>query len=406
MQHDEYALFSAFDIVKKISAFAKDKEFEIAWLRLARTSHIRSATFFSLLNLFSSPALAIEHIGTLKKQGKLSNDVLVPSVHQIQKEIRECHALGARMIFAYSDEYPDLLLKTYSPPPVLTVKGDVSLLRKHKVAIVGARNASIGGGIFAKRISAEISKSGFVVVSGLADGIDRMAHEGALEGGTIGVVGSGISHIYPKACDYLYRQMYRTGLVVSQYPISSPPLASYFPERNAIIAGLCSCVVVIEASHNSGTLVTARTALEEGREVLAVPGFPMDPRSKGSNKLIRDGAVLVEDAEDVLKELAKLIKIDNMKLRDSKQPSQSIALRLPMHHGRVRHIPKHEEEAIHQSLTDVLSYSSYTTVEEILAHTNFEVDALMLAITELELSGELERNNKNHIRLIYKTKAA
>ncbi|WPX97991.1 DNA-processing protein DprA [Candidatus Fokinia crypta] len=405
MQHDEYALFSAFDIAKKFSAFSRDKEFEIEWLRLARTPRIRPATFFSLLNLFASPSLAIEHIGNLKKQGKLSSDVLVPSSYQIQKEIKECNAFGARMIFAYSDEYPDLLLKTYSPPPVLTVKGDILLLQKHKVAIVGARNSSIGGSIFAKRISSEISKNGFVVVSGLADGIDRMAHEGALEYGTIGVVGSGISNIYPKVCDYLYHQMYRTGLVVSQYPISVPPLASYFPERNAIIAGLCSCVVVIEASYNSGTLVTARTALEEGREVLAVPGFPMDPRSKGSNKLIRDGAILVEDAEDVLKELERLIKIDNMKLRDSKQYSHSAVLRLPIAHKNPRYPSKNEEE-VHRSLVDMLSYSSYITIEEILEHTNFEIDALMLAIAELELSGNLERNSKNHIRLICNTKVA
>ena len=213
--------------------------------------------------------------------------------------------LGARIICVPDPDYPPLLKQFSHPPPVLTVLGDITLAQRRCVAIVGARQASAAGRKIAREIARELSEAGFSVVSGLARGIDGEAHATSLAGGTIAVLGGGIDHVYPPQHDRLYSELARQGLLVSENPFGHRATARDFPRRNRIITGIAEGVVIIEAAERSGSLISARTALEQDREVMSVPGSPLDPRSAGSNRLLREGATLVRHAEDVIEALSR-----------------------------------------------------------------------------------------------------
>jgi DNA processing protein len=217
-----------------------------------------------------------------------------------EDEMKRAERLGARLVPLCSPDYPALLRQIYDPPPVLWVRGRLPDVEP-AVAVVGTRAASPHGRALARAMARDLAAGGAAVVSGLARGIDAAAHEGALEGRgrTVAVLGSGIDRVYPPEHDALAGRIAAQGAVVSELPLGTPPLAGNFPRRNRIIAGLCVAVVVVEAPKRSGALVTARVALDEGREVFAVPGHPAAPGSAGTNALIRDGAVLVRDARDV-----------------------------------------------------------------------------------------------------------
>lgn len=270
-------------------------------VRLARCQNVGPKTFWSLMESFGSASDAIANLPELAKKGggKIS---IVPE-SEVIKEIEKAAKFGAEIITTDSQLYPDYLKAISDAPPVLTIKGNKELLTNNKkIGVVGSRNASTNGSYFCDNFVSQIAELGYVVVSGLALGIDAVAHTAAFKQnkGSIGVIGCGIDVIYPMQNKKLFDRMYVDGLVISEFPFGAQAISRHFPQRNRIISGLSVAIAVIEASIKSGTLITARFAMEQGREIFAVPWSPLDLRSKGTNSLIKNGAHLLESIDDFI----------------------------------------------------------------------------------------------------------
>ena len=272
-------------------------------LRLIRSDNVGPVTYFQLLDHFGSANAALQALPDLARRGGRARPPRVPSVAEAEAEIAAAAKQGAKLITAGEPSYPAILATVTDAPPILYMLGRGELLLQRAVAIVGARNASGNGIRFARQLAGELGGAGLVVVSGLARGIDTAAHQGALATGTIAVMAGGVDVVYPPENDRLHAEIAERGCVVSEMPPGLEPQARHFPRRNRIVSGLSLGVVVVEASPKSGSLITARLAGEQGREVFAVPGSPLDPRARGTNGLIRQGATLTEGAADVLAEL-------------------------------------------------------------------------------------------------------
>ena len=275
----------------------------IAWLRLARTGGVGPRTFRKLLDRFGTARRALGELPALIHTLHLGDDRfrLCPA-EEAEAELEALRARGCHLLLASEPAYPAGLREIADPPPVITIRGDPAVLETALVAVVGARNASGNGRSFARTLARDLAAGGLVVVSGLARGIDSAAHEGALEAGglTVAVVAAGVDVAYPPENAALMERVAAAGAIVSERPLGAEPQARHFPKRNRLIAGLSVGIVVVEAAPQSGSLITARLAAEQGREVMAVPGSPLDPRHRGTNRLLRDGATLIESAEDVL----------------------------------------------------------------------------------------------------------
>lgn len=265
----------------------------LARLRLARSDGVGPVAFSQLVFRFGSAERALDALPGLSARITLADP------RRIEAELAAGAALGARLILWGDADYPALLAQTDPPPPLIWTLGDVGLLHRAAIAVVGARIASAGGVRIARGLAGQLGQAGHVIVSGLARGIDGAAHEGALETGTVAVLGGGVDDVYPPEHADLWRRIRDQGCVVSESPVGARAQARDFPRRNRIISGLSRGVIVVEAELKSGSLITARLAGEQGREVFAVPGSPLDPRSRGTNELLRQGAVLCESAEDV-----------------------------------------------------------------------------------------------------------
>ena len=281
-----------------MAALAQDEAF--ARIRLLRSPNIGPVSYRQLLQRFGDATRALEALPDLAGRG--GNAYRPAPAARIEAEIAAVRGAGARYLFHDAGEYPALLGELESAPPILIVRGDGAIAARTCVAVVGARNASAAAVKLARDFAAALSEAGLAVVSGLARGIDGAAHRGALSGtgGTIGVIASGIDIAYPPEHVELQEQVAQRGLLIAEQPPGTEPLARHFPSRNRIIAGLAAGTVVVEAAPKSGSLITARLAGEAGREVMAIPGSPLEPRSQGCNQLIRDGAVLVQSADDVI----------------------------------------------------------------------------------------------------------
>ena len=269
-----------------------------ARLRLARTDRVGPVAFSQLLQRFGSAVRAVEALPDLVRRSGRDGYAL-PAVARVEAELAAGERVGARLILLGDADYPDLLAAVDPPPPLLWTRGDIALLSRPCIGVVGARIASAGGQRIARGLAQQLGQAGHVVVSGLARGIDAAAHLGALPTGTIAVLGGGVDDIYPSENADLYRQIVEQGCIVSESPVGARAQARDFPRRNRIISGLSRGVIVVEAEIRSGSLITARLANEQGRDVFAVPGSPLDPRSKGPNELLRQGAILCEGLEDV-----------------------------------------------------------------------------------------------------------
>ena len=270
----------------------------IARLRLARTDKIGPVTFSQLLQRYSTAQEAIERLPELvRRTGRSTYNV--PSVSDAGRECERAAKFGAELLVIGDPDYPARLAAIDPPPPVLWTKGRRELLLSETVAIVGARIASAGGIRFARSLAQDLGQQGYVVVSGLARGIDTAAHIGSIESGTVAVLGGGIDDIYPPENAELHSRIGQEGCLVSESPMGARAQARDFPRRNRIISGLSRGVVVVEAELKSGSLITARVAAEQGRDVFAVPGSPLDPRTRGTNDLLRQGATLCEGIEDI-----------------------------------------------------------------------------------------------------------
>lgn len=272
----------------------------VDWLRLARTSQVGPVTFKRLIEHFGNATNALAALPELAKRGGQRHPQKTLSEEVAEAELTATKERGARILMSCEPEYPDLLKTLDPPPPVITVIGPLDPDASPCCAIVGSRNASAIGIRFAHDLAIDLGRAGITVVSGLARGIDGAAHAGSRKTGTIAVLAGGIDHIYPPEHADLHQDIANEGLLVTESRLGAKPTARDFPRRNRLISGLSLGTVVIEAAMRSGSLITARLAAEQGREVMAAPGSPLDPRAKGANKLIRDGAALIENADDVL----------------------------------------------------------------------------------------------------------
>ncbi|HXV00890.1 MAG TPA: DNA-processing protein DprA [Caulobacteraceae bacterium] len=280
-----------------------DARERLDWLRLARTEAVGAVTFAHLIRRYRTAGAALEAIPDLARGGGRAAPLRIPSPAEAQAELAAGQALGARLVLAGEPDFPRLLAVLDAPPPLLWVLGDAALMTRRTVAIVGARIASSAGRRFANDLARDLGCAGYVVVSGMARGIDAAAHQGALETGTIAALAGGVDDVYPPDNAALIEAVKAKGCLVSERTIGHAARAQDFPRRNRIISGLSLGVVVVEAEIRSGSLITARLAGEQGRDVFAVPGSPIDPRARGSNGLLRQGAFLVEEADDVLRVL-------------------------------------------------------------------------------------------------------
>ena len=341
------------------------------WLRLARTENVGAVTFNQLIQRFGEPSLALAALPDLARRGGRMSALAIPSEREIEAELAAGEALNARLIAACEPEFPQALAALDPPPPLIWARGRVEILDHTAVAIVGARVASAAGQRFARGLAAELGQAGQIIVSGLARGIDGSAHEGALQTGTVAVLGGGVDDVYPPEHRSLYDRIVEAGCVVSESEPGRTAIARDFPRRNRIIAGLSRAVVVVEAELRSGSLITARLAAEQGREVLAVPGSPLDPRARGANDLIRQGAALCEGAEDVLRALDGL--------RGFREPPSS----------PYRAAPADTDPALCNRLADLLSPTPVSR-DELVRASGSPAPSVFAALTELALAGRAE----------------
>ncbi|NNM73309.1 DNA-processing protein DprA [Enterovirga aerilata] len=290
-----------------MSGFALTDEQRLDWLRLIRSERVGPRTFRALVNQFGGARAALEALPDLaRRAGRLT--IRVATRAEAERERDALARLGGRFVAQGEPDYPKPLLAIDSAPPLLAVRGSAEALARPTVAIVGSRNASAAGGAFTERLAAELGRHGYVIVSGLARGIDTRAHKAALATGTVAVLAGGHERVYPSEnLPLLDRILGEGGAAVSEMPIGWEPRGRDFPRRNRIVSGLSYGVVVVEAARRSGSLITARFALEQGREVFAVPGSPLDPRAEGTNDLIRSGATLCAGAEHVIAVIEPLL---------------------------------------------------------------------------------------------------
>ena len=274
----------------------------VARLRLIRTESIGPITYRQLLARFGTAEAALAALPDLARRG--GRALAITPLAEAEAELAALDRIGATMIFIGTPAYPALLAALDSAPPVLSARGDLGLLDRPAVAIVGARNASAAGVRFARQLAADLAAQDLVVVSGLARGIDAAAHQGAMAGGTIAVVAGGVDVVYPPENAALTAEIAEKGLILAEQKPGVEPQARHFPRRNRVIAGLAAGTLVVEGAPKSGSLITARIAAEAGREVMAIPGSPLDPRAQGCNLLIREGATLVQSAADVVEALS------------------------------------------------------------------------------------------------------
>ena len=364
----------------------------VARLRLARVEGVGPIAYRRMLHRFHSAGAALEALPGLLRSGGRTTAPDVPTVAQAEDELARLDRIGARLLVLEEAGYPPLLSLMEDAPPILAVLGDPAALSQPAVAMVGARNASANGQRIAERLAAELAH-GLVVISGMARGIDAAAHQGALTAGrTVAVVAGGLDNPYPAEHATLQREIAAKGAVVAEAPLGTAPQARHFPRRNRIIAGLSLGVVVVEAALRSGSLITVRIAQDLGREVFAVPGSPLDPRSHGSNDLIRQGAVLTERGADVL---AHLPDMPSHSLFNT-LPATAIGLAEPR--GKPLQPPVGDLK-IKAQLLDLLSPSP-TGVDDLVRRCQFSSAAVMAALLELELAGRVEMQPGNRVALL------
>jgi len=365
----------------------------IDWIRLIRTENVGPITFFRLLGQFGTAARALQALPEMARRGGRSAPLRISSKAEAEREAAANARAGARLLAACEPDYPEALAAIDDPPPLVSVLGHAHLLRRRAVAVIGARNASLNGRRFTQTLARDLAEAGLVVVSGLARGIDTAAHEGALAGGTVAVLAGGIDVVYPEENDALYRRIAAEGAVIAESAIGTQPQARHFPRRNRLISGLALGVVVVEAAVKSGSLITARLALEQGREVFAVPGSPLDPRCHGTNNLLRQGATLVQSAADVVQALAAMTRPP---MAEGAQPDLFSAAPPP---EIAAALDEAELERARALLLESLSPSP-VPIDELVRGCQLSAAIVHTVVLELELAGRIERRPGNQINLI------
>lgn len=365
-------------------------------LRLMRSARIGPVIYRQLMDRFGHASAALEAIPDLVRRGGARRPITLLSEKSVDEELERLEAIGARLLTYGEPGYPVALMAIDDAPPGLTVLGAADFLTKDNVAIVGARNASAPGLVLARELGANLGRAGLVVVSGLARGIDRAAHEGALELGTIAVMAGGVDVVYPHQNQDIYEKIKGAGALISEMPIGTKPAARHFPPRNRIVSGIALGVVVIEAAQRSGSLITARLAGEQGREVMCVPGSPRDPRSQGPNKLIRDGATLVRGGEDVIEAIRPMMKNQgaDVDVFDALGPELAEEALNPAINS--------DDPEMSEARQTVIGYLSPAgvMVDELLRECQMSAAIVHAVLLELELAGRLERQPGGRVAIV------
>ncbi|SDR39442.1 DNA-processing protein DprA [Pseudovibrio sp. Tun.PSC04-5.I4] len=380
----------------------------LAWLRLIRSENVGPRTFRELINHFGSAEAALTALPELSRRGGKKSYRLY-SKDKAEAELAALYKMGARLIALGERAYPPLLRHIDAPPPLLAIRARDPLQQEltgaqKTLAIIGARNCSAAGAKFAGSLAKDLSAEGFTIISGLARGIDSAAHQAALHSGTIAAFAGGIDTIYPKENTGLFgRMVAANGAAISEMPIGWNPRARDFPRRNRLISGMSLGVILIEAAEKSGSLHTARYALEQNREILAVPGSPMDPRSVGANKLIQQGAALIQTAHDVLEAMQAKIAMPLPLQMGIDEPSLKWLSPDPAILSQANK-PMDANEQDRQIVIDALTEAPIDQ-DELLRFTGLPLQTLQLVLLEIELAGRLERHRPNKLSIIHTSSA-
>jgi DNA processing protein len=356
---------------------------KLDWLRLIRSENVGPVTFYQLLARFGSAAAALEALPEIARRGGRRGPLAVYPKAAAERELAALARIEAKLVAWGEPHYPTALAAVDDAPPLLSLKGDGALLQRPTIAVVGARNASANGRRFARDIALQLGGRGVVVASGLARGIDAAAHQGALPTGTVAVLAGGIDSVYPEENRELQAAIAERGALLAEMPVGTEPQARHFPRRNRIISGLARGVLVVEAALRSGSLITARFALEQGREVFAVPGSPLDPRCRGCNDLIRRGATLTESAEDVLAQLAGQF---------TATPARPVIAEPPT-------VTSGEMAAAMGQVLERLSPTP-VPIDELVRQCQMPPAIVTSVLLELELAGRLERQAGQRVALL------
>jgi DNA processing protein len=355
------------------------------WLRLTRAENVGPITFRQLLRRFGTAHAALEALPAMAQRGGKKNFVLPPA-NIIDKELAHIEKIGAKLIGWCEPDYPESLAAIEDAPPLITVRGHANLMQKRCIGIVGARNASLNGRKMAEGLARELGQQDIVIVSGMARGIDAAAHNASLATGTIAVLAGGVDIVYPEENRGLYDKLTETGCIISDMPLGLEPFSKLFPRRNRLISGLSLGVIVVEAALQSGSLITAKMALDQGREVFAVPGSPLDPRSTGTNDLIRQGAILTEKAADVLNHIHAIPRL----------------LAEPPANDFFGSSSPIDEKVLSDARVKILENLSPSpvSVDELVRQCFVSASVVLTVLLELELSGRVERQVGNKVSLI------
>ena len=360
-------------------------EQRLDWLRLIRSENVGPRTFRALINHYGSAGAALDALPQLARRGGAAKPGRICTVTEAEREIEASARLGVSLIGLNEPGYPARLRMIDDAPPLLGVRGKTEVLRANMIALVGSRNASAAGIKFAERIAHELGAAGFVIVSGLARGIDAGAHRASLASGTVAVLAGGHDHIYPPEHVPLVEKILPSGAAVSEMPLGWEPRGHDFPRRNRLISGLAVGVVIVEAARRSGSLITARMAAEQGREVFAVPGSPLDPRAEGTNGLIKQGATLVTEAADVLSVVRPILgetSADAFEEPAGEPPS-------------ARPDPAEDQRA---RIVALLSHAP-VSVDDLIRLSQSPPAIVRIVLLELELAGRLQRHGGGMVSL-------
>lgn len=360
------------------------------WLRLLLSENVGAITFHQLIRRYGTARAALHALPELAGRGGLKRPIRICAEAEADDHIARIDSIGARLVDIGEPDYPALLRHIDSAPPLLCLKGDLAVLKRPIVAIVGSRNASALGRKFARQLAAELGAAGFTVASGHARGIDTAAHQGALPTGTVAVLAGGMDIVYPPENAELQAGIAERGVLMTECMPGTVPTEKHFPRRNRLISGISYGVVVVEAALRSGSLITARCALDQGREVFAVPGSPLDPRAEGANRLLRDGAGLVRNGADVLEVLTPIVETrgaaPNGSLREDGAPPDSDDRTLG-------------GDDLHSRIVALLGPSP-VAVDDLIRESQSAAGPVLSVLLELEMAGRLTRHPQGTVSLL------
>lgn len=358
-------------------------EQKLDWLRLIRSENVGPRTFRTLVNHYGGAAAALRALPDLARRGGAPRATKIFAREEAEREFLNARALGVTFVALGEPDYPARLKMIDDAPPLIAVRGKLDILQQPMIAMVGSRNASAAGAKFAERLAHDLGAAGFAIVSGLARGIDAAAHRASLASGTIAVLAGGHEHIYPAEHSGLLDAVLDSGAAVTEMPLGWEPRARDFPRRNRLISGLSLGVVIIEAARRSGSLITARTAAEQGREVFAVPGSPLDPRAEGTNGLLKQGATLVTEAADVLSVI---------------EPILGRPIEQPMDEPEILPVVEEPQDSERSRIVGLLGPSP-VTLDDIIRLSESSAATVRVVLLELEIAGRLERHGGSLVSL-------